>query len=98
MKTKWKTFGALPIEYILYTKEPGGLKKIYSPFGPTNPHLSCLSLKTISPKIRFDSECVTLKLWAVLKKETIPSVRKTYIQQPHLYTHPRFRVSFFKDI
>ena len=43
MKTKWKTFGALAVEYISYTKEPDGLKRIYSPFGPTNLHLSCLS-------------------------------------------------------
>lgn len=79
MKIKWKIFGVLLIEYILYIKEFGGLKKIYLFFGFINLYLSCLFLKIILLKICFDSECVILKLWVVLEKEIILSVRKMYI-------------------
>lgn len=71
--------------YFVYKRNLDGLKEIHSPFGPTNPHLSCLSLKTITPKIRVDSKCMTLKLPAVKKKKkNNPGVRKKYIQQPDL--------------
>ena len=95
MKTKCKTFGALAMEYISYTKETGGLKKIHSPFGPTNPHLSCLSLQTMIPKIRVDSECTALKLPAVQKK-TLHGVRKKDTNT-RLINRSRFVVSFLKN-
>lgn len=75
------------MEYISFTKETESLKRFIHPFEPADSHLTCLSLKTMTQKIRVDTECMTLKLQAVKKKQLRVLEKSIYKHRTYKSSH-----------